>query len=228
MTTSSRTRSSVTAIDPPSYSLPHHQEIRRYHAPDTLFSADDYASYEEHCRQLCLRPGLRAALARGGILWRIVQDYLDKDLVLGGPSDDASIYGIRFGLPTAPAASNNPLWDDYLNPEVADALCGLFWAGVVDPNNPKSVREVKYSYWPPPVLWSNMRHSNDFGAWSETNERWFITLRDQYRAGTAQPKRISQWRQELRQFSKDLRHFRLAMETVSAAQLRQLLEEPDA
>jgi hypothetical protein len=82
----------------------------------------DYAAYVE-ARQAFLRlPRGRAALTKGGIVWRLAIEILgDNNAVLEGPSADVLTHGHCVKL-----SNGDELWDDDLSTEELDLICGVY------------------------------------------------------------------------------------------------------
>lgn len=86
----------------------------------------DYYEYELRLKELVKQPRVaRAALLKGGIVWRLVMEVLGdsaEGFIIDGPSDSA--YHSANFLRLEP--SGVPLWDDYLSHEELDFICGLY------------------------------------------------------------------------------------------------------
>ena len=65
----------------------------------------------------------RAALLSGGILWRIAQEHLSVDAALEGPSQ--VVTGHRVGQSFYDVASHCTYWDDCVDKDVSNSICGL-------------------------------------------------------------------------------------------------------
>jgi hypothetical protein len=84
--------------------------------------AADYEAYE-NARDAFLRsPRARAALLKGGIVWRLAMEFIEPGLVLAGPSDDALVCG----QPFRPTAGDLEYWDDELTVDELDLICGVY------------------------------------------------------------------------------------------------------
>ena len=84
---------------------------------------EDYTYYEEtHANFLSLPRG-RAALLRGGIVWRLAIEVLGdraEDVVLNGPLDDVLKFSSKI------CYNGNEFWDDGLNEAEMDLVCGVY------------------------------------------------------------------------------------------------------
>jgi hypothetical protein len=81
----------------------------------------DYYGYEQFRRRLLERPEiLRAALMKGGIVWRLATLDVDEDLamkvILDGPTATASSIGHKFGEQS----------DDRLTDLMENIICGVY------------------------------------------------------------------------------------------------------
>lgn len=88
-----------------------------------VFGPRDYAAYLSQRSAILSQPHARAALLKGGIVWRLAKDVLSYDAVLQGPSSSATIfregYSVRF--------INSPeLVDDDISEVELDLICGLY------------------------------------------------------------------------------------------------------
>lgn len=108
----------------PGYKIPSYR--RAGFKPTAL----DYQVFELRVMELLHRPHIRAALTRGGIIWRVAMSVLGyddslaheiKDSVLAGPSDNVAAHA-------ALVQTNNELYyvDDVLSEEEEDVFSGVF------------------------------------------------------------------------------------------------------
>ena len=84
---------------------------------------EDYTYYEETCANFLSLPRGRAALLRGGIVWRLAIEVLGdraEDVVLNGPSDDVLKFGSNI------CYNGNEFWDDGLNEAEMDLVRGVY------------------------------------------------------------------------------------------------------
>jgi hypothetical protein len=106
---------------PPHLPLPpHHRaglgERREGYEPGTA----DYESYEAARDDFLRRPKARVALLRGGIVWRLVMEFLQIGSVLVGPSDDALKHGQSLRM------DGLDYVDDDLTSDELDLICGVY------------------------------------------------------------------------------------------------------
>jgi hypothetical protein len=81
----------------------------------------DYAVYRCSLARFLHQPQARAALLKGGIVWRLAREFLDNDVVLMGPSQNAlhGMLGVfRYG--------DTNFCDDELTDEEMDLICGVY------------------------------------------------------------------------------------------------------
>ncbi|KAG2754258.1 hypothetical protein P692DRAFT_20721111 [Suillus brevipes Sb2] len=116
----------------------------------------------------------RAALLRGGILWRLALHSLGYDHLpnaLFGLSRDAVPFGQMLTL------NGETHFDDDLSEEEVDFICGTYYVytnnGCVE----------KLSWWPRPQAWAGS--GLDVGFWSARCESWFQTRLDNIRQGVS-------------------------------------------
>jgi hypothetical protein len=75
--------------DPPKLEIP-------YRLPGYVFTKRDYDAYLSQCAVILNGPGGRAALMRGGIIWRIAKQMTSFEVVLIGPSSHSLIHSPFF------------------------------------------------------------------------------------------------------------------------------------
>ena len=80
----------------------------------------DYAAYEGLRNKFLATPRGRAALLKGGIIWRLAREIIPEVAVLTGPSSEASTTG------QALACEGQYLWDDQLSEEELDLISGVY------------------------------------------------------------------------------------------------------
>lgn len=87
--------------------------------------AREYAEYERVLREFLRRPYARAALLRGGIVWRLAMNEFGLDdaieLAMLGPSRDACEHGFTLSFP-----GQCHLHDDSITDAEADLICGTY------------------------------------------------------------------------------------------------------
>ena len=93
--------------------------------PGYEFTQDDYFAYEQERAALLRDPRIaRAALLRGGIVWRLAVATLSFDDVLDGPTTAATLRRQGVVLKTSDASVD--LCDDGLSKLELDIICGLY------------------------------------------------------------------------------------------------------
>jgi hypothetical protein len=184
----------------PCLTLPHHiglGERREGYVP----GAADYEAYE-NARDAFLRsPRGRAALLKGGIVWRLAMEFLEPGLVLAGPSDDALVCGQSF----RPIAGNPDYYDDYLKPDELDLICGVYqvrtgilnlrilWFLVAYRKTSTGYGDQvsHLSWWPKHATWEKSQFN--VGYWTRFAEEWFQRRLAEIRSNNAQCKTAAQW-----------------------------------
>lgn len=89
----------------------------------TVLNRYDYQVYEQRAYNILARPRGRAALAQGGIVWRLASEIMSADwhdAVFEGPSTD--VY--HTGQPFRPCRGDD-YYDDALTLEELDVVCGV-------------------------------------------------------------------------------------------------------
>ena len=71
---------------------------------------------------------------------------------------------------------------------------------------------VRYSYFPPPYIWSNK--GDNVGPWSPDNEDWFTNRVKLYKEGNATLRTVDEWAQKVKGF-KETRQMMSMLEEVS-------------
>ncbi|KAG2751383.1 hypothetical protein P692DRAFT_20727476 [Suillus brevipes Sb2] len=111
----------------------------------------------------------RAALLRGGILWRLALHSLSFN------SLPSALIGLsRNAVPFGQMLTINDIthFDDDLSEEEVDFICGTYY-----------VYTKKLSWWPRPLAWAGS--GLDVGFWSERCESWFQTRLENIRQGVS-------------------------------------------
>ena len=159
-----------------------------YHYGSTGLAAD-YCSYVNIRNKFLQIHSGRAALLRGGIIWRLAMDALGYESaleqVLAGPSADCVDFG---GMPQY-LADGSELWDDVLSDEEVDLICGVYKAST---GEFLSLRVPLYSlvtmlavnanqtqdlsWWPKFTCWKGC--GLDVGYWSIDCETWYVARRE--------------------------------------------------
>jgi hypothetical protein len=141
--------------------------------------AADYAAYEVARDRFLLSPHGRAALLKGGIVWRLAMEFLSPGIVLAGPSDIASASGYIMHL-----LGIGDFCDDDLSEDELDLICGVYrvYTGnaVLIPDDVNSLNcciegsgdQVSHlSWWPKHSTW--VKSLFNVGYWTPLAEDWF-------------------------------------------------------
>lgn len=100
------------------------QTVLGWRLPDFAPTSWDYREYERRVYALISQPKGRAALLRGGIVWRLAIEVLGGDwreLAKAGPSEDFIYYGQVFVPPRG-----DHYYDDGLSSDELDVICGVY------------------------------------------------------------------------------------------------------
>ncbi|KAI0686408.1 hypothetical protein BC835DRAFT_1420424 [Cytidiella melzeri] len=130
----------------------------------------------------------RAALLRGGLLWRLARDsYADDSEVCKGPSGFAMRDNHR-------VLGGWDYVDDDLLLHQEDVICGVYRVKTESAKAGPSGTEYR-SWWPTAWTWLQSGMTLDY--WSAGNEQFFVNHCRAILEGTMQPKTAQQWRRTL-------------------------------
>jgi hypothetical protein len=169
-----------------------------------IATAGDYHHYMSTLKLVLTdRPYVAAAaLARGGIAWRITREVLglDIDLVLNGPTFT--------GMATSVQVLNSTQWHHSVDEQewyyLVGGYCVLTGSCFVwIPTRPtltstagKGHQTVDTSWWPKVTTWDGC--GLDAGCWTPQCERWFKQRLEKILQGTETPKNTKTWDKNLR------------------------------
>ena len=88
--------------------------------PDYVPHDCDYASYEALRDKFLQTPRARAAMLKGGIVWRLSWDAVGLEAALGGPSPEVFQTGHHL------FSEGQYLWDDELSEDELNLICGVY------------------------------------------------------------------------------------------------------
>jgi hypothetical protein len=179
-------------------------KIKSIRCSDTVFTTADYTAYESHRRLILSQVHARAALLKGGIIWRLAREDIGLNDVLDGPSSMALKHGIGF--------CEDGFLDDELTTEELDGICGVyqcftgkFFKSFCRRDQPWLIslpgqggQMSLKSWWPLHNRWEAEAAGVHAGFWSEANEEWYQDRLRKIRAGQAQPITASAWRDKLK------------------------------
>jgi len=166
----------LTVSDPPNLGI----RPFGYH-PDTA----DYVMYERIRDEFLCGPRGRAALMRGGILWRLARDTLPDEVVMAGPSP--------FNSKSQILESSDGLvsYDDHLSEVEEYLVCGGYHVKVLAHGDEKA----DMSWWPKSSVWASCGFN--VGFWSVSCEDWFQHRLGEIRKGTAMLRTSKGWKNGL-------------------------------
>ena len=143
---------------------------------------------------------------------KIASQYLDKNVVFDGPS----IAVVKHGIGSCFTHDGIDYWDDGLDDEQLDLLCGLYTCdtglsicSLVDSvslskfigqvNGRSGSKQYAYkSWWPTHLSWTSPLNGRHTGYWNEASKDWYAQCRASILKGKAQPLTSSKWRDVLR------------------------------
>ncbi|KAH6903542.1 hypothetical protein BKA70DRAFT_1433579 [Coprinopsis sp. MPI-PUGE-AT-0042] len=127
---------------------------------------------------------LRAALTRGGIIWRMAAAFLTPSDALSGPSTSASmVRNDRDGVVYV---------DDALTPVEVQLLCGAYLCCSESADDKGTIR----SWWPLPEVFDIS--GENYGRWTSYRENHYIARHKEIVEGKAQPLTGREWRDRMR------------------------------
>ena len=178
--------------------------------PNYEFTTHDYAVYLRDRESLLSQPKGRAALLRGGIVWRLAletlgMDALEGQVALEGPSSDVTNYRFGISFSSGDLESGIRYWDDELTDNELIVLCGgyRFYTGMfcyvclkgrTSCIAGQGTQIACKSWWPLQSTWNDVSSGSNWGRWTELNKDWYQKRQAAIRAGTAQPHAASKWR----------------------------------
>ncbi|TDL14815.1 hypothetical protein BD410DRAFT_693857, partial [Rickenella mellea] len=144
---------------------------------------EDYKSYAVLRDEFLRKPRGRAALLKGGIVWRLAIETLGSTAALSGPSQEVFTCGHQIIL-----ANGDAWWDDDLTSEELDLICGKYRisTGITSQTSDSS-------WWPKHSTWTKLVGQINHGYWNAICEDWFQRRLDSIRKGQASPRKASDW-----------------------------------
>lgn len=119
-----RFRTLIWDILPPPRDLP--IILTPFRLSGYTFTSRDYDVYIREREALIRNPRIaRAALMKGGIVWRLIVASISASDVLAGPSAAVSLY--NYGLALGENNTEQHLWDDIISNEELDQICGTYF-----------------------------------------------------------------------------------------------------
>ncbi|KAH6870885.1 hypothetical protein BKA70DRAFT_1242200 [Coprinopsis sp. MPI-PUGE-AT-0042] len=148
--------------------------LRLIHLPvENIVLELDYDSYQQSRNILLAEGRLRAALTRGGIIWRMAAAFLTPSDALSGPSTSASmVRNDRDGVVYV---------DDALTPVEVQLLCGAYLCCSESADDKGTIR----SWWPLPEVFDIS--GENYGRWTSYRENHYIARHKEIVEGKAQP-----------------------------------------
>ena len=174
-----------------------------------LFSLDDFGSAWLQCKAVLTSPQGRAAVLYGGIVGRLVREFLSKDAILKGPSIQAKRH--RGDVYKSTQHPGHSYWDDTLTQDEIAVICGTYvlYTGksqqsiVILLANPfffvgHGAQTSLVTWFPLPEVWSAKPSGMKWVDWTEADEKWFLNHMSNIHNGNFQPLTNQSWRSRLR------------------------------
>ncbi|KAG2114195.1 uncharacterized protein F5147DRAFT_630736 [Suillus discolor] len=158
-------------------------------------NAYTYKTYELQRDDFLRHPHARAALLRGGILWRLCKASFEERIgLVNGPSSDVRLFGEAKRFPSSTSDGLTwSAWDDILTDDEVDLICGVYYVAVEDD---RQKQWTTLSWWPRPNVFNKC--SLWTGYWNTSCEFWFQRRLDSIRCGEARPSKTAEWKGALR------------------------------
>lgn len=167
-----------------------------------IFDVAEYKAYEQ-ARENVLQSSMgRAALMRGGILWRLAKGTVNVKAVTRGPFKQALDHGkLIFHM------DNSFLVDDDLEEADEDIICGVYHLPTGKHLSQNIFKSHNYltghgdqtkqlSWWPKANVWKQC--GLNVGYWSVDCEVWYQERLREIRLGTAELRTSVSWRDSLK------------------------------
>lgn len=168
---------------------PSHQRVPRTSIPIRLagytFTKSDYDAYIRSRSLLLCQPRMRAALMRGGIVWRLAIATMSATDVLAGPSDAPSISMVH-------TRNSEQYVDDDLTSTELQLICGAYlcYTG-------HGEQVAIKSWWPLHDLFEGEDCGENYGRWNQFRENHYQRRQTQILQDGAQPLGWKDWRQRM-------------------------------
>ena len=166
-----------------------------------------YFTYRQQLRQFFIRcpHAYGAALAAGGILWRIATD------VLPSPNGTDVVRPFHRDLCVSSFIDGKEYWTPRLTGLEKDVVVGIYKRVVFRFNaadEQPGISEVgprEDSWWPKPQMW---RESGlEFGVWAPFDEEWYMSRAIELEEGVGQPVEVWEWRSKIEYKKKEAQKF---------------------
>ncbi|KJA16736.1 hypothetical protein HYPSUDRAFT_147368 [Hypholoma sublateritium FD-334 SS-4] len=153
-------------------------------AMDYVFTFEDYRAYTQHCAALLCHPRSRAALMKGGYIWRVSVPILSMQKVIDGPSGWSTNPDEMF---VASSTEMGEFVDDELTDLEIEAFCGLYRC-----STGYGTQISSKSWCPLPGIYENS--GLDYGHWTSINEDLYAIASPSNGTINRQPCTASKWR----------------------------------
>ncbi|KAF8627653.1 hypothetical protein AX15_004346 [Amanita polypyramis BW_CC] len=159
----------------------------------------EYRLYEAARDDFLRGPFGRAALLKGGIIWRLAKGTVPIHEVFNGPTRLAKDFGQLVLV-----SNGQDMIDDNLSDDQSELISGLYQIGKSSTLSKEYIIECRaahgnqikeVSWWPKHTTWKGC--GLDVGYWSSSCETWFLNRLRAIRNGTATPRTSREWKNSL-------------------------------
>ncbi|KAF7796983.1 hypothetical protein EIP86_008172 [Pleurotus ostreatoroseus] len=162
---------------------------RTFTEPTREFSLEDYLMHEQHRKNLLKQPRGRAALLKGGIVWRLALEVLGEEAAtMALTSPEEYKFGVNVG--------DRYLVDDELTESELDVIVGVYHVATSQRAFANDTDSSIVSWWPRHASWQNSNYN--LGHWTWKAELWFRNRRKDILEGSAKPMNQGRWRRALK------------------------------
>lgn len=165
--------------------IPHSRHLPERRS-DHCFDSRDYQEYLHTLEGLLTEPRMRAAILRGGVVWRIAYPFVGLEPVLRGPT-------YQQGWVTQDDHNEDLYIDDDLTPTELKLIVGTYkcWTGL-------GAQTTLKSWWPPVEAFEGPKCGENYGVWNDFRERWYEDRRSKLLAGKVQPLTTEEWKKTMK------------------------------
>ncbi|KAF8868723.1 hypothetical protein BD779DRAFT_1409473, partial [Infundibulicybe gibba] len=150
----------------------------------------EYTHYMDKRARVLRGPAGRAALMKGGIIWRLAMDTESVNAmdVHRGPSEESRWFGQRLGTDNHYDCS---IIDDALDESECEVICGVYQIDMGKGNGRKHS-----SWWPRQSTWDGSGFC--VGQWTPDAEAWYQSRLEEIRTGKAELYSATEWGKKLK------------------------------
>lgn len=176
---------------------------REYRPTSYTFGLTDFIQYEQKKVDFLAGPAGRAAVTKGGIVWRLSRDQVEAKRITKGPTSEAAASGIYIS-----DLDGSHLVDDAITQEDEDVLCGTYliytrtFIYLPDAHGllmnyllENNTQVEQRSWFPKSNIWNSSGFNHSY--WTADDED-FYQLRRQDIQNNAQPLNSHEWRKYMK------------------------------